>query len=77
MGLDCLPARLTDLILFYCILSLFIYVEGESRQERSGEGGRESVPSRLHSVKAEPHVGLEPTNREIMTWAETKNRTLN
>ena len=39
-------------------------------RERAGEGqrerGRERIPSRLHAVSAEPNVGLEPMNREIM-----------
>ena len=36
----------------------------------SGEGaerGRERIPSKLHTVSAEPDVGHEPTNHEIMT----------
>ena len=31
------------------------------------ERGRERIPSRLHAVSPEPHVGLELRNREIMT----------
>ena len=42
---------------------------------RGRERGR--IPSRLCTVSPEPDAGLEPTNREIMTWAETKSRTLN
>ena len=33
---------------------------------RERERGRERIPSRLSAVRAEPDVGLEPTNREIM-----------
>ena len=32
-----------------------------------GEGQRERIPSRPHTVGTEPDVGLEPMNREIMT----------
>ena len=39
------------------------------------EGGR--IPSRLHTVSGEPNVGTELTNREIMTRAKIKSRTLN
>ena len=46
---------------------------GEGQRER----GRKRIPSRLHAVRAEPHAGLEPTNREIMTGAETKSWMLN
>ena len=42
--------------------------DGESKQgrgrEREGERERERIPSRFST---EPDVGLEPTNREIMT----------
>ena len=31
------------------------------------ERGRERIPSRLHTISAEPDAGLEPTNRDIMT----------
>ena len=57
-------------ILFIC---LFIYFE----RERVGEGQRERIPSRLPTVGAKPDVGLELTNREIMTSAETKSWSLN
>ena len=47
---------------------------------RAGEGQRERekerIPSRLHIVSAEPDVGLELMNHEIMTQAQTKSRTL-
>ena len=33
----------------------------------SRERGKETTPSRLHSVSAEPNAGLELTNREIVT----------
>ena len=42
-------------------------------------GGAESerILSSLHTISAEPDVGLKLTNRKIMTWAKTKNETLN
>ena len=36
-------------------------------REREREGGRERLPSRPHAVSVEPSLGLELTNREIMT----------
>ena len=44
-------------------------------QERGRERG-ERIPSRLRAVSTEPNVGLDPTNREIVTWAEFKSQTL-
>ena len=41
------------------------------------EGERERIPSRLCTVSAEPDVGLNPTNQEIMTQAEIKSPLLN
>ena len=35
--------------------------------EGQGEGDTERIQIRLHIVIAEPDVGLEPTNHEIMT----------
>ena len=55
-----------------CFL-MFILWERE-REEEQGEGQRERegerIPSRLHTVTAEPDVGLETTNCEIITWAK-------
>ena len=40
-------------------------------REREREGDTESeAGSRLRTVSTEPDAGLEPTNCEIMTWAE-------
>ena len=52
-----------------------IYFErGRGREKASAsrggaerEGEREKIPSRLRAVSAEPDMGLEPMNREIMT----------
>ena len=48
---------------------MFLYFERE-REHAQGRGrgrGRERIPGRLCTVSMEPHVGLELTNREIMT----------
>ena len=42
--------------------------EGQREKEREREGDPESeAGSRLRAVGTEPEVGLEPTNREIVT----------
>ena len=66
----------------YFLFFNFVYSERKRERERersheheegSGrERGRERTPSRLHAVSAEPDVGLELTNCEIM--AELKPR---
>ena len=44
--------------------------------EREGDPESE-VGSRLRAVSTKPDMGLEPTNCEIMTWAEIKSWVLN
>ena len=39
----------------------------EKAQGVGAERGREWIPSRLHAVSAEPDMGLELMNYEIMT----------
>ena len=40
------------------------------------EGGTESeAGSRLWAVSTEPDAGLQPTNREIVTWAKVRRLT--
>ena len=51
---------------------LNVYLFGRERENvhtRAGEGQREGerIPSRIHTASAEPVVGLEPMNCEIMT----------
>ena len=40
-------------------------MEGQRERETESEAG-----SRLWAVSTEPDAGLEPTNRDIMTWAK-------
>ena len=51
-------------------LFIEVYLFGE-REHASGvgaeRGGRETVPSRLHTVSTEPDARLDITNRETMT----------
>ena len=49
-----------------------MHEHGKGRERR-----REKIPSRLHAVSTEPSSGLSPTNREIMTRAETQSQMLN
>ena len=44
------------------------------RAEREGDMESEAA-SRLWAASTEPNVGLEPTNREIMAWAEVGRLT--
>ena len=46
----------------YIFLNLFIL-----RREGSAERVGKRIPSRFHTVSAEPNMGLEPMNREIGT----------
>ena len=67
---------------------LLMFILGERERERewvsgagmaAGEGGRgkQRIPSRFCAVSAQPNSGLDLMNCEIMTWHETKSRTLN
>ena len=52
---------------FFNVYLLLKEREREHEQGRGRERGRERIPSRLHVVNAELDVGLNLTNREIMT----------
>ena len=58
---------------------MFIYFwEKDCVSGRGAEskGNTESkAGSRLWTVSTEPGMGLEPTNREIMIWAEVRHLT--
>ena len=50
--------------------SMFVYFwERQTEKERKGDTESEAG-SRLWAVSTEPDMGLEPTNCDIMTWAE-------
>ena len=54
---------------FLFFIYLFILIERKCTSDEGAEreGERERIPSRLHTVNAEPHMGLELTSHEIMT----------
>ena len=61
--------RVTTMYVFFLkFLNLFIYFGRERANRVGSEGGeRERIPSRLHTVSAEPDTGLELTNCDTMT----------
>ena len=58
-------------LLLICVLNIFfvMFIFYRERESVSGGGQRERgrIRSRLQAVRAEPNVGLELTNCEIMT----------
>ena len=52
---------------FFSFLFLSLFILRESERECRGGTERERIPSRLCTVSTEPHMGLEPMNREIVT----------
>ena len=72
----------------YAVFSLFILERERARERESarvrvcaGWGGAERegerIPSGLCAVSIEPYTGLDPTNCEIVTYAEIKSQPLN
>ena len=61
---------------FFSFKFTYLYLTERARV-REGQRARMSIPSRLWTVSTEPNTGLQPTNREIMTWVEIKNQLLN
>ena len=53
---------------------MFTYFWEGEEAEREGDA-QSKAGSRLPAVSTEPDAGLEPTNREIMTWAEVGRST--
>ena len=55
----------------FSLLLKFIYSERERERERERARGEEAeterIPSRFHTLSVEPDVGLESTNRGIVT----------
>ena len=56
---------------------MFTYFETEREWGRGRERRRERIPSKLHAVGTEPDAGLNLTNCEIMTSAESKSQMHN
>ena len=60
---------------------MFLFIFETEREHEQGRGKERDwdteseAGSRLWAVGTEPDVGLEPTNREIMTWAEVARLT--
>ena len=46
------------------------------KQGKGGEKGRERILSGFHTVSAEPDMGLDLTNCEIVTRAEIESQVL-
>ena len=59
--------------------SIYLFFERHRETEHKLGRGRERrshrIRSRLQAVSTEPDVGLELTNREIMTWAKVGRLT--
>ena len=72
--------KLTTSTLFFNFFNMYLLLRERQSTSRGGaerEGDTESeAGSRLRAVSTEPDVGLEPTDCEITTWAETKSQTL-
>ena len=70
------------IVLFFLIFNVYLFLrdrdrerERESRGGADREGDKESeAGSRLQTVSTEPDMGLETTNREIMTQAKIKSQ---
>ena len=64
-----------ELITFF--KSLFIF---EREREGEWEGQRERIPSRLHTTRAEPDVGVDPMNPElkprVQCWTDWASQVL-
>ena len=64
----------SSLLLLLLLMFIFLFLR---ERERSRERGRQRIPSRLCTVSPELAVGLELTNREVMTWAKINSLMLN
>ena len=62
-------------LIFFSTFFIFILGQRETEHERGGaerEGDTESeTGSRLRAISPEPDVGLELTDREIVTWLKS------
>ena len=59
-----LEEGLSDMLVLF-LMCIYLEREGERAQGRGRE--RERIPRRLHTLSADPNMGLELLNREIMT----------
>ena len=69
-----------SILFFKYFLNIFLCLflrerETECEQARGRERGRHRIWSRLCAISTQPDAGLEPTSREIMTWAEVRCST--
>ena len=59
------------IFLFKTFSRFYVFIlkerEGKRESREKTERGRERIPSRPRAASAEPDVGLEPTNYEIIT----------
>ena len=62
------PVAFIIIIIIIIIINIYLFLrERQQVRERQRERGRQRIPSSLHAVSAEPDVGLELMNLEIMT----------
>ena len=64
-------------LVFTLLFLMFIFERDREWVGRGRERGRQRIPRGLHTVSAQPNVGLELMNCKTMTWAEIKGRMLN
>ena len=68
------------IFIYFVIIVLMFIFDRERQRQRQRERERETdtksgAGSRLWAVSTEPDAGLQPTNCEIMTWAEVRPLT--
>ena len=68
---------ISSIFMFLLFLNVYLFILREKERARVRERQRQRIPSRPRAVSAEPDSGLELTNCEIATGAETKSRPLN
>ena len=56
-----------EIVFFFFLVYLFCVREKQSEQGRGREREEDRIPSRLLAPGAEPDLGFNPMNREIMT----------
>ena len=69
-GWNSVSTRRNDILFLKIFFKVYLCILRRETEHMSGgwtERVEERIPSRLHSVSAEPNMGLEPMNCEIMT----------